>query len=591
MIEKETTTLPPFARTEKFLLWFFGGAFILYLVLYATRPISDPDFWWHLKSGAVMVENGGLMQSDPFNFSGDGVVSAREALILKGYWLWQITAYGLYALMGFYGIFLLNLFTVGGMAGVVIQQLRRQQVGLALIALLLTAGFFVVRSGYPLERPQVISLLFAAMLLTLLARVREGGQLGWPLPLLMLIWANLHGGFIVGDLILLCFAAGVVLEYWRDLPRLRHILLWVALGVGASLLNPTGALVFSELFSFHNSALMSGVSEYQNTWIRFQQGSKLVVVLWLLILFYGIGICFSRRLYWPEFFVALFLAYFSVAYMRNVGFFAIAMLPAIGYALQKGVRNRQWRLPSILSLLVLLFCSFFLLWSSYNYWQVRRGAGPVKAIYPEQATTFLQESGLQGRMFNDYTYGGYLLWRLGPETKIFIDGRTMEARGFEDWQKISEASSQWVEGKREYAALLDHYAIDYVIQPIYIEDGRLQPLMWNLLASPEWVPIYLDSSDYILARLQPKNAEVIATYRLDKEEFKARLLQILNTLCQFSAPGGSCQIARAMMLLSLGMYDEAKVQVEAIMARTPHHPFLPAMQRELANIQAKRLRR
>lgn len=566
----------------------FAVGLLVYIFFYATRPIDDPDFWWHLKSGAVMVQNWELLQSDPFTFSGDGVVSVRETLILKGYWLWQLTAYGLYALFGFYGIFLLNLLTVGTMAGVVIQQLRRQQVGIALTALLLTAGFFVMRSGYPLERPQVVSLLFAAILMTLLARVREGGRLNWTLPLLMLIWSNVHGGFVVGDLILCCFAAGVVIEYRHDLPRMRHLLLWVGFGMVASLLNPNGGMAFAEVFTFHNSALMAGVSEYENTWIRFQQGSRLVVVLWLLILLYGIGIWSARRLYWPEFFVALFLAYFSVAYMRNVGFFAIAMLPAIGFYLQEGAHRRQWQLPTIVSLLVVVLCSSFLLWSSYAYWQVRRGAGPVRDSYPEKAITFLQESGLRGRMFNDYTYGGYMLWRLAPKTKIFIDGRTLEPGIFEDWQKISEASTSWVDGQREYAALLDRYAIDYVIQPIYIADGRLQPLMWGLLSRPEWVPIYLDSYVYILARLNRKNDEVIGTYRIDKNEFKTRLLSILNSICQSSPRGGSCQLARAGMLLSLGMYDEAKVQVEAITASTPNHPFLPAMQRELALLRGKR---
>jgi hypothetical protein len=568
----------------------FAGAFLAFIFFYAILPIYDPDFWWHLKTGEVMFQNRGVLSADPFTFTGDGVITIREALILKGYWLWQLTAYGLYALLGFNGIFLLNLLTVCAMAGVVAQQLRRQEVGHALAAVLLTLGFYLLSAYYPLERPQVVSFLLATILLGLLARVRDGGSLGWPLPLVMIVWANLHGGFVVGDLILLCFAAGAVMEYRHDLPRLRHLLLWVVLGISASLLNPNGALVFAELFSFNNSTLMTEISEYQSTLVKFQQGSWYVAILWLLIALYGLGIWSSRRLYWPDLLVALFLAYFSVKYARNIAFFAVAMLPATGFYLHEGARRRQWSLPPFFSLLLVSLCTLFLLGSAYSLGQGRGESGPVKAIYPEKAIAFLHESNLQGRMFNSYEYGGYLLWRLAPQIKVFIDGRGVQPQVFADWQKISSASTAWVDGRREYEGLLDRYAIDYIIQPIYDGAGMVQPLMKELLNKPEWVPIYLDTTVYILARLTPLNAETISTYRIDKNEFKNRLLLIVNYICQSYPQEIGYQVARAGMLLYLSMYEEAKAQVEAIMAIAPNNQFLPELQHDLEFLRAQRLR-
>ena len=577
-------------QTGQILLWFFWGSFTLFLFLFAIRPISDPDFWWHLKSGETMLHSGGLLQFDPFTFSGDGVVSAREAIILKGYWLWQLTAYGLFSILGFNGIFLLNFLTIVAMAGVVTWQLRRQQVGLALTALLLTAGFFLVSAIYTLERPQVVSFLFAAILLALLSRVRDGGELGWTLPLLMLVWANLHGGFVVGDLILLCFAGGAVLEYRHDLPRLRRLLLWVGAGLVASLLNPNGALAFGEVFNFHQSALMTGIGEYQSTWMKFNGGARMIAILWLLIALYGVGIWSARRLHWPELIVALFLAWFSVTYMRNVGFFAVAMLPAIGFSLQQGVSRRQWPLASFVSLLVLSLCTAALLWLSYNLWQGRQGVGPVKTIYPEKAISFLHDSGLQGRMFNSYEYGGYLIWRLAPQIKVFIDGRGMEAGVFEDWKKITTASTTSVGGRREHEVLLDRYAIDYVIQPIYDGDGNIQPLMKSLLRKSEWEPVYLDRNVYILARLTADNAETIRNYRMEKKDFTTRLLLIITSISQSKPREPGYQVARAGLLIYLGMYDDARAQIAAIRSLSPNDRSLPALQRELSLLQGQRLR-
>ena len=573
-------------RLEQAMLWFFGGAFVFFLFNYGIRPIHDPDFWWHLKTGEFMVQNGGLLQSDPFNFTGDGVVSAIEAVILKGYWLWQIIAYGLFSLFGFNGIFLLNFLTIGAMAAVVILEMRRQGVEYPLAIFLLTIGFFFVSVTYALERPHVVSFLFAAILLTLFSRVRDGGQFGWMLPLLMMVWANMHGGFVVGDILLLCFLVGAVMEYRQDLSRLRHIILWVGIGIGASLLNPNGALVFGELINFSNSP----IGEFQSTWVKFQQGNWLVIILWLLIALYGVGIWCSRRLYWPELIVSLFLAYSSVSYIRNVGFFTVAMLPVIGGHFQEGARRRQFQMLSYISVLLLTLCSTLFIWLSYTLWQGRQGVGPVKLIYPEAAITFLHDSGLQGRMFNDYTYGGYLLWRLSPQIKIFIDGRGLEQKVFSDYTQITAASTTWVDGRREYEGLLDRYAIDYVIQPIYDGNGRLQPLMKSLLDKPEWAPIYLDATVYILARLTPANAESIRAYRIDNREFKTRLLLILNYIHQSNPQEIGYQIARAGMLTYMAMYDEAKAQVEAIAAAAPTHPSLPVLERELAILRAKRVR-
>lgn len=586
----ESNMLTNTEKMEQKFAWVFWGSFALFLACYAIRPIYDPDFWWHLKTGEFMVQNRGLLQFDPFTFTGDGVVSSREALILKGYWLWQLAVYSLYALIGFNGIFLLSLVTVFAMAGVVAQQMHRRQVGLPIIALLMTFGFFLLNTTYAFERPQVVSFLFAGILLGLLDRVRSGGKLGWSLPLLMMVWANFHSGFVVGDIIMVCFAVGAFIEFRQDAARLRHLFTWIALGLGASLLNPNGALVLIELFSFHNSALMAGVSEYRSTWVIFQNGLRAVSILWLLIVLYGIGLWSARRLYWPDLVVAIFLAYFSCAYARNIGFFAVGMLPAIGFYLQEGLRRRQWQLPAFLSLLLLSLCTVLLLWISYGLGKARLESGPVKLIYPENAVSFLRTSGLKGRMFNSYEYGSYLLWQLAPQIKVFIDGRGMDPKVFDDSNKIRWASSSLVDGRREYEVLLDRYAIDYIIQPIYDGDGNIQPLMKGLLGRPEWSPIYLDSMVYILARNTPNNTDVIRAYRIDVNEFKTRLLLIIDYISRTNPNETGYQVARAGMLIYMSQYEEAAAQVEKIRTNAPNTPGLTSLQRELEMLQTKRMR-
>lgn len=581
----------PLQRCEFLACAGFAGVLLIFLFFYATVPITDPDFGWHLKSGEVMVQNGGLLQTDPFSFTDDGVVSNREALTLKGYWLWQITVYGLYSLFEINGIFLVNFFTALAMVGVVVWQMRRHQLNHALAIVLVTLGFTLFRSIYYLERPQVVSFLFAAILFGLIMQVREGGRLGWTLPLLMMTWANLHGGFVVGDLILLCFAAGAVIEYRQDLPRLRHLLTWVVIAIGASLLNPNGVLVFVELFSFYNSELMSRVNEFQSSWTLFSSGRSSLLLLWLLIALYGVGIWRSRRIFWPEFIVVLFLAYFSVAHVRNVGFFAVAMLPGVGYHLQhalflppfEGEDRGGEKSQKVFQCLVIVLSMMVLLWQVNE--DRKRGSltASVSTKFPIESTQFIMTSGLQGRMFNNYNYGGYQLWQLYPKHLVFIDSRCMDIDVFDDWLLMVSASLKEVGSRKEFEVLLDRYEIDYVVQPhIYQDTGRLTPLVKFLLVEPEWIPVYIDQNSYILVRNSQKNASVIERYRMEKSDFNNKMVGYLKALCNAWPAEIVNHVALAEMLIFVGRYDEAELRLELISQIQPNNRDLPALRNQLS---------
>jgi hypothetical protein len=560
----------------------FAGALLVFILFYATTPIADPDFWWHLKSGEMMVQDRGLLQIDPFTYTEDGAVTAREAMILKGYWLWQLTAYALYSLLGVNGIFLLNGLTILALVGVVAQQLYRQKVNYVLAIMLMALGFYLLRSIYPLERPQVVSFLCAAILLAQLARVREGGRLGWTLPLLMLVWANLHGGFVVGNLILLCFAAGVLLEYRHDLPRLRHLLGWSVIGIMASLLNPNGALVFGELFNFYHSDLMTGINEYQGTWIIFRQGFWFVAILWFLIVLYGVGIWRARCRYWPELFVSFFLASFSVVYLRNVGFFAVAMLPAIGFYLQQGSPQRTRLIGPAAGYLLVFIAASALLWRAGEDWQRQSKTGAVSPLNPQESSQFILSSGLSGRMFNSYTFGGYQLWKLYPQHRVFIDGRGLDADVYRDWKKMVSASLQEVGGRKEFEVLLDLYGIDYVVQPhIYHDTGRLTPLLKFLLVKPDWIPVYVDQQSYILVRNSQLNAAVIERYRIEKGDFNNQVIAYLKSLCNASPAEVVNHVALTEMLIFVGRYAEAGERLNLVARLQPDNPDLPSLRNQL----------
>ena len=145
------------------MFWLFMLAMLFFLVCYAFRPIFDPDFWWHLKSGEQMWLSKGLLQQDPFTYTAEGLTTLREKLILQGYWLWQILAYGSYKLGQFNGIFVLNFVTLLSMFMAAVWQFQRRRVDFVLAAPLLALSFTLISLIYYIERPQVVSFLFTAI--------------------------------------------------------------------------------------------------------------------------------------------------------------------------------------------------------------------------------------------------------------------------------------------------------------------------------------------------------------------------------------------------------------------------------------------
>jgi hypothetical protein len=303
-----------------------------------------------------------------------------------------------------------------------------------------------------------------------------------------------------------------------------------------------------------------------------------------------LALAFLRRVFWPEFLIAVFLAYFSVKHERNAPFFALALLPVIGSSWQQLMQRWGSRGLPIFNCISTTLAIVAVLWFvplDLKSWQSH---AKVKAIYPETAINFIQSNKLQGRMFNSYEYGGYLLWRLSPESRIFIDGRGINPKVFDDYQKISNANTDKINGQNDYQTLLKSYKIDYVIQPIYDGFGNVQPLMKVLLPKPEWVPIYLDSQVYILAKRVEYNKKVIEVHQIDKAEFKNRLLVIYDYLLRTNPQEIGFRVARAGMLIYMGDYGEARKEVNIIATIDPNDKSMPALQRDLYALAKRRTR-
>ncbi len=560
----------------------FWGTLAILLCFYITRPICDPDFWWHLKSGDLMIKKNGLLRTDPFNYTGDGIVRGFQAVLLYGYWLWETVAASLFKALGYNGIFLLKFFTAFQLAWGVLFEMSRQRLSQFTMILLTGLGALVLINVYHLERPQLFSFFFMTLLIGMISRIRMGHPPSFLLFPLMILWANVHRGFVVGDILLALSAAGFLIRYRHDNScRLRYIT-WAAAGILLSFINPNGWATITELLSFmQNSIGPAYVNEYRSSWQLFMLQSKIAAgCLWGLAALHLISLFLDRRRFWPEIFISLFIIAFGLAYVRNTGFIAVSLLPMTGWYVEQAYARFNIKLPGYARATI---CVLFVATISWLVLGERAGRNaahdPVNSYFPVKMTKFLKSSGLCGNLFNDYNAGGYLNWALYPQWKTFIDGRELDPKVSNQYLKILSGSAEYIEGKAYYEFMLDHYRIDVVALGIASSDGRLQPLLKLLLNRQEWIPVFLDNQSFVLARFTPQNAAAIRELGLDKNYF----LDMLTLLIANNADNSTKSISLLILYADILSYGGKLKEAEAVLHQLDAESLDPGIRIYLRN--------
>ncbi|HYA26437.1 MAG TPA: hypothetical protein VEE82_00425, partial [Thermodesulfovibrionales bacterium] len=209
-------------------------ALIIFCVfLYGLIPINDFDFWWHLKTGEYILENGQLPDIDPFSYtavSTDMDSPGRPQFILKSYWLGQVVFALVVKYLGlkgfiamraiFFALISLTVLKVQGLQSAVsgpksgVPELRTRGALYSQAGCALLFSLAMLTTECLTDRPQMFSFLFAIFLVFLFERYRVCASRAalYAIPLLMLLWAQIHAGYIVGIAYLLVYLMAIPFE-------------------------------------------------------------------------------------------------------------------------------------------------------------------------------------------------------------------------------------------------------------------------------------------------------------------------------------------------------------------------------------------
>ncbi len=470
----------------------------LLVMAWFSPEVGDSDTWWHLKTGQFLLARHALPVPDPFAFTtytGKPAYAGEEAVRrfnLTHEWLAQILLYLVWRATGFAGLVLFRALLLAAFCGVVGWIAWFRSGGFyrsvaAAVAAASASHFFAT------DRPYLLTFLFLAVTVALLEARRY-----WFLPPLFLVWANLHGGFFAGWLVLAAYGADSLYQRWRGRPAPGERGLWIAAGLAVLLsgVNPNGFRVLSIMFYYRHSPMQSTLWEWQypNPWPP-SPFSVLLVAAGALLLW-------KRRQVRPvDWLLYLGFGALSVMAVRNTILVALVgpLMLATYWPWKKALPPAaEWLAAAA------LLAGNLLLIAGGHAFQLR--AADWK--YPSGAADFLLAHHIPGPLFNTYELGGYLIWRLWPAQKVFIDGRALNETVYQDCQRIAFNAS--AEGGPTAADLLRKYGIQAIVMDGFEYTNGSPYLLPAALSDPaqtEWKLVYRDSQALVFLRHPPPEVQ------------------------------------------------------------------------------------
>jgi hypothetical protein len=473
--------------------------------VYHTYPLGLSDFWWHLNTGRWIWSNGGLPSDDPFLFSSPVPLDARASLILRGYPLSQLLMLGVYDIGGIHALVVLKGLLMTLFYGLLWSHMRRN--GLHPLLALAVAGLVpLMFFRFDELRPQIFSFIGTLLVIQLaeyiLATEKQGKPLRWyvfaALPVIMLLWANLHRGFIIGVGILLLYLYSEWIERRRSNNALsrgsfRRFLIVTFISAGIAFFNPVGITAMWASFTEVSGPFASVVDEFFGTVKYFgfygmqQLGYLIVAVAGIpfLALFFK-----WRKLSLAHLILAAsFLAAGVLSFRFSLMMVAVVIAIASAYFAQEV--NRLFSAGKGIAILLLWVISTSFL-ASAAISRTSLAAAPLETkVIPSAAVDYLARSDIAGNIYNAFEYGGYLSWRLYPR-KIFIDQRNLS------WDVYEEYSRAW---RGDYDQMFGKYRIAAVVYPVVdMSSGRPSRLVASLLGDKRWEVGYYDGRDIVFIR-------------------------------------------------------------------------------------------
>jgi hypothetical protein len=466
-----------------------GGLLVAGLFVPLRDFTVDGDLWWHIKVGQDILTTHRFPTADVYSFTAHGTPwMAYE-------WLGDVLLAAVQRAWGLQGLLALNL-ALGSailLALYALATLRSSNSKAAFVAcgllLYLAAVSFTLR-------PQMLGYLLLILALIILERFRQGrfGTL-WLLPLLFLFWVNTHGSFVIGIIAIGVYAiSGLFERRWGGLESTRwtpaqrlHLGTVFLASLIVLVVNPYGTklVIYPVDMMFSQPVNLSIVREWQSMPFNSAPGK---LFLGLLVGFLLVQVALRLSWHLAEFTLFLFGIVAACLHARLVLIFVPFCAPLLAVILSRWVPpyepgKDKLAINAVLIAAILVGIARF--FPSQTQLQSH-----VEEQWPVKTVQYLEQHPPPLPMFNNYSYGGYLIYALDGRNKVFIDGRT------DIYERVGVLADYGSISRVEPIAL--HLLEVYNVQSCLIE--RNEALGTLLAASPRWQKLYADNQSVLFLR-------------------------------------------------------------------------------------------
>lgn len=484
----------------------------------ADRPILDTDYFWHLRTGALIAATGRVPMLDPYSYSAQG------ARWVDLHWLFQLAVYHLHQLGGHEANRIAGVAL--GLGVVAVSALgfwRSDRPAVCALALALLVVTACVRF---LVRPDTVSLLLAAAVLGLLRRDEQKND-GWVFAIapIQLLWANIHafqavgvalvGMALFGELTSSRLSGGSGMRRDRVL-RLGAVL---ALAVGAALVNPNG--LDGALFPLRQLGMIGpaetrgvfgyAIDELRSPFAVMDANNAPALAAFTLLTLLSLAALILDRERFSVFDALVWLSFLWLALsaVRNIALFAVGAAPIFATHLGHWLDGTPRLAPSRQSAIgAATLAGLGLVTCIVVGAEVARGEGPRGSAspalaafwFPERAVDWIERERPPGPLYHRMGDGGFLIWRLWPSYQVLSDGR-LEVYGEDLYTDLEVAG----DGGPETFRRLDerhHFGTAIVHFGLFRDLSLFQ---W-LSEQPDWKLTQLDEVAAVFVHVAPGEA-------------------------------------------------------------------------------------
>ncbi|HJV64140.1 MAG TPA: hypothetical protein VJ550_00255 [Geomonas sp.] len=490
----------------------FTAIFLLLFFFEKSRLLGDCDTGYHIRAGEYILRTRSVPTFDIFSYHSPPLPwTAHE-------WLSEVIMAVIQSRFGLTGVDAFFAALLALTTALLFKILRRHQTDILLSSLVTVAALGAFQIHW-LARPHIFSFLLMVIYHYLLESwQRDDFNRLYLLPPMMLVWVNLHGGYLGGFLLLGAYLAGTAAgpftappaERAPHLRRVKELAVTTAACLAVCLLNPQGYRIL--LFPFKlvgDSYIMDHIAEFMSP--DFHQMAPFKYLLLLLIALFALS---RQRLEVTELVLVLLFTNMALYSARYIALFALVTAPivtrrAAGAGEMAGgkivefwrkrsqniagsdarARGHLWPVAAVV----------LVVWASWTGMVVHSFDPKLKAV---AAGEFLMRERIKGNMFNNDEIGDYIIYRTYPSYKVFFDGRSdmYGAARMKEYFQVMKFQPGWEK-------ILEKYQVTWIIFDTDSDFARF------LLGNRDWSLIYSDKVASIFVKNLPQYSGLIQKYR------------------------------------------------------------------------------